>query len=144
MGGACAFKASVEMSPPNKKCIASMMKEEGPATVKMSLACMNEIADCYNEDFSFDEKCFEGEIQENRACLAALMAMPKESESEESSSSSEEVVEVTFSMMNFKKFKDCAKGKKEKRNGTCDEDAGLQHGIKGGNGQVLERRRCIL
>merc|ERR1719336_2991671 len=111
MFGACAFQMAAEKD--NKKCIAGMMKDEGEASVKMALACMHEIAGCYNEDGSFNDGCFTEGMMKNKACLDAVMAMPKESESEESSSS-EEVVEVTFSMQNFKKFKDCTKGKKGK------------------------------
>merc|ERR1719499_1239835 len=73
---------------------------------------MHEIAGCTKDDGSFDDDCFEEGMMKNKACLDATMQMPQESDDE--SSSSEEVVEVTFAMQNYKRFKDCTKGKKGK------------------------------
>jgi len=108
--GACIWEYSADTG--NTKCIAGMMKEEGPLGQKMGVACMHEIAGCYEEDGDLDEKCFQGEAMKNPRCMAALKALDDATES--SSESSEDAPMFEAETMVYKKAKDCEKGKDNK------------------------------
>merc|ERR1711978_569983 len=112
--GNCIFKTAAAND--NEKSIVNIMPEEDKEFAK---ACWKEMAGCMNDEGDFDEACFGKAMMQNKECMEAIAKM-SDSSSEEPTPAPEKTpapkpaVEIAVTVMQYKKLKDCQKGKKGK------------------------------